>query len=113
MRNAGPNNNLNAGTVSSYSSGIEFLILAQRPRPFDDRNAERHISEAQERHVSNNGFEAGIWAIWSAGQLAGCIPYNYIDRTHKNTELGYWLGPGFEGHGLVTKASNKSLQSRD
>jgi ribosomal-protein-serine acetyltransferase len=63
--------------------------------------AQRHISGALERLEANNGFEA---EIWFNGQLAGCIRYNYIDWTHKNTELGYWLGAGFEGYGLGTKA---------
>ena len=63
--------------------------------------AEQHISLAQEKFDANNGFEAGIWF---KGQLAGCVRYNYIDWTHKNTELGYWLGAAFSGYGLVTKA---------
>jgi ribosomal-protein-serine acetyltransferase len=64
-------------------------------------DAERHITEALEKFAARNGFEAGIWFN---GQLAGCIRYNYIDWTHKNTELGYWLGARFEGYGLATKA---------
>ena len=70
-------------------------------------DAQRHISEAQEKHAANNGFEAGIWF---KGQLAGCIRYNYIDWAHKNTELGYWLGANFEGHGLVTKACRVMIE---
>lgn len=64
-------------------------------------DAQRHINEALARSAAKNGFEAGIWFN---GQLAGCVRYNYIDWTHKNTELRYWLGADFEGHGLATKA---------
>lgn len=64
-------------------------------------DAEKHIQEALDRCAANNGFEAGIWF---EDQLAGCVRYNYIDWTHKNTEFGYWLGAAFQGHGLATKA---------
>jgi ribosomal-protein-serine acetyltransferase len=64
-------------------------------------DAQQHIKLALERFAANNGFEAGIWF---KGKLAGCIRYNYIDWAHKNTELGYWLGASFQGHGLATKA---------
>ena len=64
-------------------------------------DAERHIKLALDRFAANNGFEAGIWR---KGELAGCIRYNYIDWAHRNTELGYWLGASFQGHGLATKA---------
>ena len=70
-------------------------------------DAKQHISAAQERHAANNGFEAGIWFD---GQLAGCIRYNYIDWTHKNTELGYWLGAGFEARGLATNACRALIE---
>jgi ribosomal-protein-serine acetyltransferase len=64
-------------------------------------DARQHIKLALEKFAANNGFEVGIWF---RGKLAGSIRYNYIDWTHKNTELGYWLGASFQGHGLVTKA---------
>jgi ribosomal-protein-serine acetyltransferase len=64
-------------------------------------DAQQYIQAALERLAANNGFEAGIWF---KGQLAGCVRYNYIDWTHRNTELRYWLGQSFQGHGLATKA---------
>ena len=70
-------------------------------------DAQRHITEAQERFAAKNGFEAGIWFN---GQLAGCIRYNYIDWTHRNTELRYWLGADFEGNGLATKACRALIE---
>lgn len=64
-------------------------------------DAEQHIQHALERWAANDGFEAGIWY---KGTLAGCVRYNYIDWTHRNTEIGYWLGAAFQGLGLATKA---------
>jgi ribosomal-protein-serine acetyltransferase len=68
---------------------------------YSSSDAEKHIQTALDRCAANNGFEAGIWF---EDQLAGCVRYNYIDWTHQNTELGYWLGAAFQGHGLATKA---------
>ncbi|MGB7921743.1 MAG: GNAT family protein [Pyrinomonadaceae bacterium] len=64
-------------------------------------DAQQHLKLALENFEANNGFEAGIWR---KGELAGCIRYNYIDWTHQNTELGYWLGADFQGYGLATRA---------
>lgn len=64
-------------------------------------DARRQIRQSLDRFVANDGFDAGIWF---RGELAGCIRYRYIDWKHKNTELGYWLGSSFQGHGLVAKS---------
>ncbi|HEY0375592.1 MAG TPA: GNAT family protein [Pyrinomonadaceae bacterium] len=64
-------------------------------------DAEAHIIIALEKAAAGNGVEAGIWF---ENQLAGCVRYNYIDRAHRNTELGYWLGAAFQGRGLATAA---------
>jgi ribosomal-protein-serine acetyltransferase len=68
---------------------------------YSPMDAEQHIRLALERHAANNGLEAGIWF---RGELVGCVRYNYIDWAHRNTELGYWLGASFQGHGLATRA---------
>lgn len=65
-------------------------------------DAEQHIRLALEKAAADDGFEAGIWFD---NELAGCIRYNYVDRTHRNTEVGYWLGAAFQGRGLVTRAA--------
>jgi ribosomal-protein-serine acetyltransferase len=64
-------------------------------------DAETHITSTLERLAANNGFEAGIWF---KGELAGCVYYSYIDWRHRSTEVGYWLGAAFQGHGLAIKA---------
>ena len=64
-------------------------------------DAQQHIKLGLERYAANDGFEGGIWF---KSELAGCVSYKYIDWVHKNTELRYWLGAAFQGHGLATKA---------
>lgn len=49
----------------------------------------------------NDGFQAGIWY---KGELAGVIGLHGINWSNKSTSIGYWLGAGFEGKGLMTKA---------
>ncbi|HKQ51217.1 MAG TPA: GNAT family protein [Pyrinomonadaceae bacterium] len=65
-------------------------------------DARQHIAFALQKAAADDGFEAGIWFD---DELAGCIRYNYLDRAHRNTELGYWLGSAFQGRGLATLAA--------
>src|ERR1044071_7900324 len=65
-------------------------------------DARQHIAFALQKAAAGDGFEAGIWFD---DELAGCIRYNYLDRVHRNTELGYWLGSDFQGRGLATLAA--------
>ncbi|GCE18748.1 GNAT family N-acetyltransferase [Dictyobacter kobayashii] len=43
-------------------------------------------------------------AIYYKGTVAGTISYHPIDWANRKVEIGYWLGPQFQGHGLMTKA---------
>jgi ribosomal-protein-serine acetyltransferase len=38
------------------------------------------------------------------GQIAGSIGAHHVDRANGACELGYWLGDGFAGRGLMTAA---------
>jgi ribosomal-protein-serine acetyltransferase len=51
--------------------------------------------------ANNTGFRVGIWF---KGELAGVIGCNFIDWTSRSTDLGYWLGAQFQGHGLVIQS---------
>ena len=41
--------------------------------------------------------------IWLKGKLVGVVGMDRIDWPNKTAEIGYWLGKGQEGKGLVTK----------
>ncbi|ABR47623.1 GCN5-related N-acetyltransferase [Alkaliphilus metalliredigens QYMF] len=60
------------------------------------------IEMTKKQFASNNGFQAGIWY---KGSLAGVIGYHNVDWTHKSTSIGYWLAEGYEGNGIMTKAT--------
>lgn len=57
------------------------------------------------RSQSNaKALSGGNWGIFFDGELAGTIGFVRIDWRSKIAELGYWIGKGFEGRGLITKA---------
>ena len=51
--------------------------------------------------ANNSGFRIGIWFN---GELAGLVGFNFIDWNSRSTDLGYWLGEKFQGHGLVIQS---------
>ncbi len=61
----------------------------------------RFISASAARHAARDGFQAGIWV---EGGLAGVAGFRRIDWPNRQTEIGYWLGEGFQGRGLATEA---------
>jgi ribosomal-protein-serine acetyltransferase len=59
-----------------------------------------------ERREAGKGFHCGIW---HRDQLAGGIVCWHIERRHRFSEIGYWLGAEFLGHGLATRASARMI----
>ncbi len=52
----------------------------------------------------NRGFQMGIWF---RGQLAGVIGFHEVDWTNRKVSLGYWLGDGYRGKGLMRRSCRK------
>lgn len=59
------------------------------------------IRSSLQQLANDNGFQAGIWY---RGRLAGAIGFLYWNWPNSKTELGYWLGATFQGHGIMTRA---------
>lgn len=59
------------------------------------------IESTMKQFGANNGFQAGIFY---KGELAGVIGLHNINWPNKSTTIGYWLGEGFTGKGLMTCA---------
>lgn len=59
------------------------------------------IAVTQNQFALNNGFVTGIWY---EGELAGVVGHNIIDWSNRLSLLGYWLGAGFEGKGVMTRS---------
>ena len=64
-------------------------------------DAHGFIASAFKRLADGHGPTAGIWL---RGALVGVIGFNGIDNTLGRTDIGYWLAPTAEGHGLATRA---------
>ncbi len=59
------------------------------------------IQGAMQQAMQNNGFQAGIW---SHGELVGIIGTHQIHWINRTVSIGYWLGEGYQGKGIMTKA---------
>ena len=59
------------------------------------------IQGAMQQAMQNNGFQAGIW---SHGELVGIIGTHQIHWIDRTVSIGYWLGEGYQGKGIMTKA---------
>jgi ribosomal-protein-serine acetyltransferase len=52
--------------------------------------------------AGGDGFHCGIRVD---GALAGGVVCWYINRQNRNAEVGYWLGHGYTGRGVATRAA--------
>ncbi|MER7758168.1 GNAT family protein [Streptomyces sp. NPDC097619] len=52
---------------------------------------------------------ARLYGIWRAGTLVGGVMFTSFDAASGSCELGCWLEPDGEGHGLVTAACEALL----
>ncbi|MBP0725818.1 GNAT family N-acetyltransferase [Bacillus sp. RG28] len=86
-------------TIESMDHLKKWLPLIAYNTKIED--TENFIKSTMKQFAENNGFQAGIW---SNGKLAGVIGFHKIDWRNKTTSIGYWLGKGFEGSGLMIKA---------
>ena len=69
-------------------------------------DTEAFLSGALDQFASGLGFQAGIWR---QGVLCGIAGLHKIDWGNRQSSLGYWIGAGYEGQGLVTKACSAIL----
>ncbi len=64
------------------------------------------LAGALEQFAKGRGFHAGIWRL---GVLCGVAGLHAIDWANRQSSLGYWIGAGYEGQGLVTMACRAIL----
>lgn len=51
------------------------------------------------------------WAIIEAETLIGTVGFHHSDLRNNRTEIGYWLGPAFQGRGVGRRAVHLALQA--
>lgn len=59
------------------------------------------IGQNLENFAKNRGYGIGIWY---RGEMAGEIDFSNLDWGDRKVEIGFWLGAGFQGKGLVTRS---------
>lgn len=95
----------------THSQSLYELIDSCRPYlkqwlPWVDGTKEvsdtkQFIERTQKQFASNNGFRTGIWY---RGNMAGVIGFHDVNWSNKSTSIGYWLGEGYQGKGIMTRA---------
>jgi len=94
-----------------YADQLHELIDSCRPYlkewlPWVDgtksvEDTKSFIEMTKKQFASNNGFQAGIWY---KGNMAGVIGFHGMNWASKSTSIGYWLGEGCQGSGVMTKS---------
>ncbi|MBU9720377.1 MULTISPECIES: GNAT family N-acetyltransferase [Bacillaceae] len=77
----------------------EWLPWVDFTKSINDSN--NFIDSTLKQFSQNNGFQAGIWY---KGHLAGVIGLHSINWSNHSTSIGYWLGEGDQGKGIMTQA---------
>jgi ribosomal-protein-serine acetyltransferase len=91
------------GDVVEACQDAETLRWLPLPRPYTRANAEWFIGTfAPGQRVSGAGI---VFAIESAGRLAGAIDLKHVDWTNKVAEVGYWVAPWARGRGVASQAA--------
>lgn len=70
-------------------------------------DVEQFIAEFGRKQATSDGFHNGIWVN---GALAGGLVCWYIHPLNRASEIGYWLGEGFTGRGLATRAAARAIR---
>ena len=100
-----------------HATEIFQLIDANRAHlrrwlPFVDgtrsvEDTKRFREAGAERYARDGSFDAGIF---DGGALAGVIGLHWVHAGNRSTSLGYWLGAGFQGRGLMTRSVGAVLE---
>ena len=60
------------------------------------------VDRAEKQYADDNGFQC---CIRMQGSIVGVIGFVYVNRVHKRTEIGYWVGAEYQGRRIATKAT--------
>lgn len=95
----------------SHSKAMFSLIDSNRPHlkewlPWVDyiqsvENFMNHIADCKKREAAGTDF---AFVIRMQNEIVGRAGIHYIDKQNKIASLGYWLGAGFQGKGIITRS---------
>jgi ribosomal-protein-serine acetyltransferase len=87
-------------TDQSRDSLREWLPWLDMTRTVNDTRA--FIQGAQRGYGENHSM---ITVILFNGVIVGVIGFNELNLMNKTAQIGYWLGVGYQGSGLMTRAA--------
>lgn len=64
-------------------------------------HSRRHISAGIVQQALRNG---GQWGVFQGAQLTGELSLHWIEKEHRSTSLGYWIGAPYLCQGIATQA---------
>ncbi|MFC0189583.1 GNAT family N-acetyltransferase [Fictibacillus aquaticus] len=79
--------------LKEWLGWVEYSTTEQDSREF--------IRAGRKNYAENVSMTA---AIIYKGKIAGVAGFHQISWSNRNASIGYWLGEGFQGKGLMTKA---------
>ena len=65
-------------------------------------DSKEFIELSRKRYIDNNGFNL---AIVFKKEIVGVIGLHLVVWRNKHTSIGYWLGEGYQGNGIMTRAT--------
>ncbi len=66
-----------------------------------DENFKNHIADCKKREAAGTDF---AFVIIYQNEIVGRAGIHFIDKQNKIASLGYWLGEGFQGKGIITRS---------
>jgi ribosomal-protein-serine acetyltransferase len=52
----------------------------------------------------------GVWVVTHSGTLCGVAGINSIEPVNRVCEIGYWLGHGHQGYGIMTRCVSRLIR---
>jgi precorrin-6Y C5,15-methyltransferase (decarboxylating) len=97
-----PFTQVDADDVTEACQDAETLRWLPLPRPYTRTNAEWFIGTfAPSQRETGAGI---VFAIESAGRLAGAIDLKQVNWARRVAEVGYWVAPWARGRGVAAQA---------
>ncbi|HEQ98177.1 MAG TPA: N-acetyltransferase [candidate division Zixibacteria bacterium] len=96
-------------SIQKYANDPEVTRFLFTPYPYTLEHAYEFIRMSHRMHRRKSGFSFGI-EHKDRREIIGLIGLYHVDTTHKNAEVGFWLGRDYWGQGCTKEAMNLILK---
>jgi len=99
-----------ASSVKELAGDYDIAAnTASIPHPYEDGMAEAWISTHQESFEKGETVTFAI-TLKPGGTLLGAISIFHIEITHRQGEIGYWIGKPYWNHGFCSEAAREVIR---